>query len=307
MSRKQCIRWLVCAGAVLLANANAARADTWSSPNDCGCGNQFSPTSRIEPFAGPSFSMRQVPPYNTSWARVPVTNYRPQVVNDPDSGVSFTSLQPCNTYEWQMRRTAGCSLWQDLVDWWRSCCLCGCSRPAPSAATCSTPSDWVVSSPTPAASPYYTPTNNVPSSGTSSSNGRLVPVASSVIPTSPVPADQRPRLDPPSQRPGGGDSALRVLPLETEVLVRTLVSPDGQLELTAPLVAPVSPDADTDSNDDLQHVPALLDIDSGLQAASTPEKSQELHPISWSLPAPAHNHKLPTNEVWDDTGWRSEQ
>jgi hypothetical protein len=63
------------------------------------------------------------------------------------------------------------------------------------------------------------------------------------------------------------------LPADAEVFVRVLDNSESSLEFGPPLVAPLSPSA----NPDVADAPA------------------------------AQEHKLPTNEVWDDTGWRSEQ
>lgn len=54
MFPEQSIKRLACVVAALLANAilanpELAAADNWSSPNDCGCGNHFSPTSWSQP------------------------------------------------------------------------------------------------------------------------------------------------------------------------------------------------------------------------------------------------------------------
>lgn len=123
---------------------------------------------------------------------------------------------------------------------------------------------------------------------------------------SPAPADGRPQLDPIPQRSGGGGSASRVLPPDTEVFVRTLDSADALLELTPPLVAPGLPGARTDINDDFRDAPELLEVNP-VPAESADAKSLALLPVSWSIPAPSYDRKLPTNKVWDDTGWRSEQ
>ncbi|HUG68233.1 MAG TPA: hypothetical protein VMM76_10805 [Pirellulaceae bacterium] len=129
---------------------------------------------------------------------------------------------------------------------------------------------------------------------------------SNAVPISPAPADRRPQLDPIPQRSGGGGSASRVLPPDTEVFVRTLEGSDALLELTPPLLAPGLPGARTDINDDFQDAPELLEVNP-VPAESAGAKSLALLPVSWSIPAPSYDRKLPTNKVWDDTGWRSEQ
>ncbi len=308
MFSKQCIQVLACAVAGLLASPESARA-VWSLPNDCGC-DQPSPTSWTQPCTEPSastwFWMRPAPPYNSSWARVPVTNYRPQVVNDPLSGVSMTALQPCNTFEYQPQRTAGCSLWQGLVDWWRCSCLGDRSVPT-YATTCTPTSEWSASSSAPAPTPYYVPANSVPANSTTPNNGRLVPVPSNVTPTLPAPADRRPELSPIPARSSGGNSALRVVPLDTEIFVRTLDDADIFLELTPPLIAPGTHDADLDSHETLQSEPELLETPPSDSKPAASKQVLELLPVSWSQRTVSEAQKLPIDEVWDDTGWHSEQ
>ncbi|MEX0818761.1 MAG: hypothetical protein WD070_04180 [Pirellulaceae bacterium] len=322
----RCLATIVFAAVMLGEGGDASRADAWQAWGDCGCSQPSSISS------GAAFSsclthpdrLRPTPrykSYNSSWARVPVTNYRPQVFNDPSSGVSVTTLQPCNTYEWQHRRTAGCSLWQRLVSWWRShCCRCGAST-MPSATICSPTNDWVVSSPQPAATPYYAP----------STNGRLVPVPSGVSPSSPAPADHRPQLDPLPPRSSGDSSAVRPSAPESEVFVRTLGASETLLELHPPLVAPGAPETSAEVyegpqpvppftaqpkapaalhaevHEGPQPVPRLLDASSDDQAAAVGGATLDLVPVSWSTPTAPHDRQLPTDEIWDDTGWRSEQ
>lgn len=316
MFSKLCLKCVVCAVAALLANPGVARAYTWSSPRDegdCGCSEPAAPMNWTQPLTGSPighpFGMRPAPPYNTTWARVPVTNYRTQVVNDPLSGVSTTASQPCNTYEMQMRRTAGCSLWQSFVNWWQCQCCCLRGRSMPAYETmCDSTSEWSTSAaPQPAASPYYVPSNSIPQNNAPTSNGRLVPVPSSASPTSPAPADRRPELSPIPPRSGGENSASRVVPLDTEVFVRTLDTSEILLELTPPLVAPGVYDVDAELNDEHREVIELPEPTSAEQPAAIRSKALELLPVSWSTPSASEAGKLPTNEVWDDTGWRSEQ
>jgi hypothetical protein len=156
------------------------------------------------------------------------------------------------------------------------------------ATTCTPSSDWVVTSGEPAATPYYAPST--------STNGRLVPVPSSAVPVSPVPADRRPQLDPLPQLPNREGSASRPMPADTEVFVRAIDNLDdtaSSLDVGPPLVAPLSPTADAEVAD--------------APTASVDETSFELIPVGLPIPTPSHESKIPTNEVWDDTGWRSEQ
>ncbi|MBC8351089.1 MAG: hypothetical protein H8E66_03830 [Planctomycetes bacterium] len=245
--------------------------------------------------------MRPTPPYNSSWARVPVTNYRPQIMNDPLSGNNFTSIQPCKTYEWQMRRTAGCSLWHRFVSWWQSRCTCfGRTAASLAVAQCDRTGEWIVDNSTPTDMPYYSPSSNAPST-----NGRLVPVPSGVSPSSPTPADSAPQLDPRDIRSGGEGADAWLSPPDTEVFVRTIDRSDTSLELVPPLVTPAAIDPNTDGSEELPDVPPLLDQRSDAKMASAAMSSRELLPVSWSTPNQSQDTKIPTDEVWDDTGWQS--
>jgi hypothetical protein len=83
------------------------------------------------------------------------------------------------------------------------------------------------------------------------------------------------------------------LPADTEFFVRALDNSESSLEFGPPLVAPLSPSANPDVADD--------------PVTAKDETSLELIPIGLSIPTPSHESTLPTNEVWDDTGWQSEQ
>lgn len=298
MFRTRSLKWIVCTIAMLLATAGVANADTWSSTSDCGCSGPSAPP------AGQAFWMRPTPPYNTSWARVPVTNYRPQVVNDPMTGVSYTTTQPCNTYEMQMRRTPGCSLWQSIVNWWRSRCGCLCRRPASySSAYCPPTNEWVVSSPETTSTPYYSPSTTT----TPSTNGRLVPVPTNPPPTTAVPADRRPQLTPPPVRSNAEGSASRLISPDRAVFVHTLDAADDSLQLTPPLLTSGDSDEAIDQDDGLKRVPELIDALPGDHSASIIDPSLGLVPVSWTTPSTPEDSQLPTDVVWDDTGWRSEQ
>jgi hypothetical protein len=98
-----------------------------------------------------------------------------------------------------------------------------------------------------------------------------------------------------------------LVPLDSEVFVRTLDSSETLLELTPPLVAPDEYDTDAELDDEHREVIELPEPISAEQPASIRSNVLELLPVSWSTPSASDAGKLPTNEVWDDTGWRSEQ
>ena len=167
MYPKQSAKWLaVLALAVttLLMSGDATRADAWSRSNDCGCNDGAPAASWSVPqpnaFESRPFWMRPTPSYTSSRKQIPVTHYQPRVTNDPLSGIAVTSLQPCNTYESQVRRKLSCSLWQRIVNWWHCQCCLGLPSSMPARTTCTPTSEWVVSAPEPAASPYYAPATN---------------------------------------------------------------------------------------------------------------------------------------------------
>jgi hypothetical protein len=64
---------------------------------------------------------------------------------------------------------------------------------------------------------------------------------------------------------------------------------------------------DSDFSDDAQSVQESLETNPDDQAEPAREKSLELLPVIWAIATPSSDRKLATNEVWDDTGWRSEQ
>lgn len=309
MLPKQSIGWFASIAIVatpIWFNVDAAWAD------GCGCNSRVvgspvmgSPYVSSSLPAAHSIWTRPTPVYASSWAKVPVTSYRPQVINDPLSGVGVTSLQPCKTFEWQLRRTPTCSLWQRFVDWWRSNCSLTRAQstvcaPAtyPAVGNCSPSNGWIVSSGEPSASPYYTP------STTRSSDGRLVPAPAGLSPSPPVPADRRPELDPDRLQNNGSGSASRLLRPQSEVFVRTLDRSDASPALVPPLVDPNTTDATAAETRGIKRVPQLLDGADRNRSASSAAAPGMLRPVSWMRPNPIRS--IPTDVVWDDTGWKSE-
>ncbi len=100
-------------------------ADGWQPVyGDCeipATTQQYIPTgpSIVVPTAGPVAvqpavrSPRQYPmqgylpqtAYRSSWAQIPVTTYRPVTTFHPVTGTQVTTMKPCTTFQWQLRRT----------------------------------------------------------------------------------------------------------------------------------------------------------------------------------------------------------
>ncbi|MFV1965505.1 MAG: hypothetical protein ACC628_08800, partial [Pirellulaceae bacterium] len=96
--------------------------------------------------------------YRTTWVPVPVTRYRPVMATDPTTGCPTTSMQPCNSYTWQLRRVpvvqyrpiwAGRRCFQPRVPAWGAPTMA--PTMAPGGSSCTT-------TPTPGNTlPYYAP------------------------------------------------------------------------------------------------------------------------------------------------------
>jgi hypothetical protein len=75
-----------------------------------GYGNYGAPVASNAPLFAPGFP-QTVPAalptaaYDTTWARTPVTYYRPVTAFDPRYGTTVTSLQPCTSYQYQAQRS----------------------------------------------------------------------------------------------------------------------------------------------------------------------------------------------------------
>ncbi len=87
----------------------------------CGAALPAAPTAAgvsyvqsVAPVVAPAPQVR----YRTTWVRVPTTSYRPIVSYDPATGWPATTMQPCTTYTWQIRRepTAGGGVWAPFAN-----------------------------------------------------------------------------------------------------------------------------------------------------------------------------------------------
>jgi hypothetical protein len=304
------------ASILLFSGINTVQADAWRWINGLGCnepacGDSFASfATQTTPSSMRPFTMRPAPPYNSSWKKIPVTKYQAQSVSDPLSGTSVMSLQPCNTYEWQMKRTAGNSCWQSFVCWWKRHFCCSAATQPPPCATCVPSSSRIVSTTSPTniapttTLPYYTPTPKA----------RLVPVPSGASPPTAVPADHPPRLGPRPTLPNLETSASRLLtptlndaPVH-ETFVHTTDSAEPTLELIAPQLSPSPQSSKGDDLDRVPQVPQLLDTNIDDHTAAIGNSHGQLVPVAWSETAASqHNITPPATNIWDDTGWQSDQ
>lgn len=103
--------------------------------------------------------------FRTSWAKVPVTQYRPVTSVNPQTGCSTTCMRPCTTYSWQARRVPVTTLrpiytvqtnpcFSPISNTVSNtgCSTCGSttSLPGGGCSNCATPGAGT-------ANPYYTP------------------------------------------------------------------------------------------------------------------------------------------------------
>ena len=139
-----------------------------------------------------------------------MTAYGPAVQQNPVTGNAVTSLQPCNTWEWQAARARGMSLNQRPIYWsqyntrYQQSCQSGigCSSATPTQTNAT-------------AAPYYPRTRS-----------GVVPVPTERRTN---PADNRPQLDPANRQPTGGE--LRTQGADLDVTPHSWpVSHNNQLE-----------------------------------------------------------------------------
>jgi hypothetical protein len=160
--------------------------------------------------------------YQTSWIRVPTTNYRPVNILDPLTGCATSTVQPCTTYSWQVRRVPTSSCFRPAnaavatVNYWADPCA------VPSYPAVTIPGAVVsngcggCSTPTAVPAPYYTPGPAVPSAPATilpsvppsptiplqpSFPATSQPTLQPGFPAGPTPADRAPSLLTPSPSP----------------------------------------------------------------------------------------------------------
>lgn len=128
--------------ALLCATLIGCHARPFSASARYGCGQ---PACAPSTAFGLTHSNGYAPRYQSSWARVPVTAYGPVVQNNFVTGQAMTTLQPCNTWEWQSRRTRALSLHHRPVYWssyntrYRQTLGTGCGSASTTPAAAPTP------------------------------------------------------------------------------------------------------------------------------------------------------------------------
>ena len=240
--------------------------------------------------------------YRTTWARVPVTTYRPVVSADPCTGCRTTVMRPCTSYTWQARRvpyTTYRPVYRSVTAQRPVCSFPGVGtttfRPVVSSgcSSCnSVPySPAVVSSPAASATPMIVPAT--PSS-----------TPTPVVPATPMaPADQVPSL-----QPSGFDQNLQGSNTRQFKLGATEMQPASGANkpvLNRPFTTPrtdnaVTPLADPDGPQveaaPLQPAPLLLDPRD--KTASRTDRDGNF--FSAKL-----QREVKTNSKWDSSGWTS--
>lgn len=180
----------------------SAPATTSPAPN-CGAALPSTPSgagvSYLQPTVNAGTPIQQVR-YRSTWVRVPTTNYRPIVNYDPATGWPTTTMLPCTTYTWQLRRVPAAGPGSRFLDALRN--LFGPAYPAPAPAVgtfvpapVATPG-WTGSAApaSPATLAYPTPTYPTP--------GYAAPATASPS----VPDGTTTPLAPPSPSPGWSPS-----------------------------------------------------------------------------------------------------
>lgn len=151
--------------------------------------NVIAPAQAILPANNP---VTLVPDYRSTYARTPVTYYRPVMTTDPNTGSQVVALSPCSSYEYQTQRVPTWGLTQVYNG--------GATLPAvtPTAPivspTYSLPRGGIpLSGPVPATQPYATAYGTYPSMATSMvtpvapTTGSLITPASPGTLTTPAP------------------------------------------------------------------------------------------------------------------------
>lgn len=248
--------------------------------------------------------------YRSTWARVPVTSYRPVATTDPMTGCPVTCMKPCTTFTWQARRVPYTTY--RPVSYGVACNPCATAAPA--CGPCGTPGFG---------STYY---SGGTGSGCSSCGVPAPPSpASPAAPStgSPVPADVPPALDS-SKIPlnNGASSAAN----GSEYQQRKPETPAPPANPPADQTQPnangggVQPPANTPKTSTLRPVPdpealrgpsmpALLNPRD--RTATLTHRPNVASPLRWagSLPTRTAVYQAPVaapaEEVWDAGGWEA--
>lgn len=254
------------------------------------------------------------PYYRTTWAQMPVTNYRPVITNNPAVGYPVTTYQPCQTSIWQARRLPSYGVFYPTTAAFApvansGCSSCGASTSAPYYAPGAPATTF---GPTTIAPGTSLPRTIIPGSSSPAAGGAAVPADTqpSLSPTG-LPGAAPPTIrnftpldsvTPPLDPPGG-------LQLNSPAAVQKKTAPDSRLRFVPDPEAPASPE-------DTNRAPRLL-TPREKTAATSLRQNWASTPIPWSEPSairaasaeiaiPVKPKSPPaTEEKWDDSGWRS--
>lgn len=163
-----------------VVGANGYGYLTQRPPNEVIAPSVLPPTAPVSP-TGP---VTLVPDYRSTYARTPVTYYRPVLTTDPNTGAQVVTQMPCSSYEYQTQRVPTWGLTQVYNG--------GATLPAvtPTAPivspTYSLPSGGIpLAGPVPGTQPYSTAYGAYPSMATSTVTPVAPTTGSIITPASP--------------------------------------------------------------------------------------------------------------------------
>lgn len=274
--------------------------------------------------------------YRTTWARVPVTTYRPVTSSDPCTGCQVTCMKPCTSYTWQARRVPYTTFRPvySVINVAKPCTTTcnSCPTAAPTVVRspvtssgcsgCGNPS-YSYTQPSYATPSYTTPSYATPTNQTVQPYyGTPATTAPATVPVNPTPAtatpaDQAPILDPggiQSGLQGSNTPSFKLTPNDVKPASRNQTPAFGR-PMTAPqendVVVPVpDPDADQQGIRPIEPAPQLLDPRD--KTASSPVRRPWTYSpikVSRNLDTPpaitAPRINAQPSEQWDSSGWHS--
>jgi len=251
--------------------------------NSCNPCNPCNPCANRGLFSGFFRSFRLGPDFRSQWAQVPVTRYRPVLPTVAGSPVASSTLQPCNTHTWQVRRVP---VWSWVPQTTASPIITG-QIPAAGCNQCG-PQALNSAATIPGASAATVPSTSTTVPGATSAPGTVIGATPS-FPASPnvPPASVPPQLDPSeieTRRPvtsvppnasniGGAADAGSA----------TSVTPD--YHNVTPVPDPEARRQQKASSEVVPRAPSLLDPDE--RTAGNASYAWTVVPIQWARPEQA--------------------
>jgi hypothetical protein len=247
--------------------------------------------------------------YRSAWAQVPVTSYRPVAGVDPSSGLPVTSLQPCMTYDWQVRRVPVTVLnpgyYAAAPAYAPTSYAGGAMVVQGGAAGCAS----CASDGTYGGTPYYGATTTMPSSTPTLAPTPAVTVpagpAGTFVPAETAPADSAPSLGPIQLNQG---ASYRPTPATPAAQPSVRVSRPAAGNDLGPGIKPVpDPDAPVPpapvppANERREPAPEL-NSPRDLTAGVPMRRIGAYVPVSAIQPAA---HQAADEPKWDASGWKS--